>query len=194
MLTTLKIINEMVASTGTAPLTASDTSHPFYVKANNKLETVNREVQSQGWWFNKARRKLLQNIDGEVVIPTNTLHCDPVDRNLKYVIRGTRLYDLNNATFMLDRDVEVWFVDLVEIADLPPSAGEYIRAKAVYDFYLNEDGNALKVGEYKSAMLSAWVSFKGEHLKNADVNWFDGTSIAQQRRGTRGRRLPFQDE
>lgn len=193
MLTELEIINAMLASTGTAPLTTNDTQHPFYVKANNKLALVNREVQSKGWWFNRAKRTLNPNLQGEIILPSNTLHADPVDRSDGLVIRGTKLYDMENATAVLNRSVKIVFVELVPLFDLPPAAGEYIKARAVYEFYRDEDGVMPKLGEYKQARDSAWVRIKAEHLRNADVNYFDGASFAQMQRGVRARRLPLSD-
>jgi len=193
MLTELEIINAMLASTGTAPLTTNDTQHPFYVKAGYKLSIVNHAIQSKGWWFNKTTRTLNPDANGEIVLPSNTMHADPVDRRDRLTIRGTRLYDLKNATYSLNRSVELVFVDLVPIIDLPPTAGEYLTSRAVYEFYRDEDGNQPKLGEYKQARDNAWVEFKAEHLRNADVNYFDGASFAQMQRGVRTRRLPISD-
>lgn len=190
MLTELEIINAMLASTGTAPLTTNDTQHPFYVKANNKLSAVNRKVQSKGWWFNRGKRTLNPDVNGRVILPSNTLHADPVDTDDHVVIRGTTLYDIENATDILSRSIDIVFVDLVPIIQLPPAAGEYIEARAVYEFYRDEDGVMPKLGEYKSERDAAWVRMKNEHLKNADVNFFKGASFAQMQRGYRGNRLP----
>lgn len=193
MLTKLDIINDMLASTGTAPLTANDTSHPLYIKADNKLTKLNIEFQSKGWWFNRATRTLAQNVSGEVVLPSTTLHADPVDRTSRFVRRGTKLYDPENATYVLDTDVEVKFVELLDVTNLPPSAQAYLNALAVHRFYLDEDGGRLKLAEYKEARSEAWVALKAEELRNADVNFFNGHSAAQMSRGTYSSRLPLTD-
>lgn len=190
MLTELDIINAMLASTGTAPLTSNDTQHPSYVKARNKLTLVNQEVQGIGWWFNKGTRTLIPNADGELVLPSTTLHADPVSRADKVTIRGTRMYDLHEASYELHRSIVIYFVDLVPYTDLPPTAGGYIRSRAVYEFYIDEDGNQPKLDKYLRARDEAWIAFKGENLKNADVNFYDGASFALLQRGVRSRRLP----
>lgn len=190
MLTELEIINEMLVSTGTAPLTTNDTQHPFYVKADQKLASINRRVQSKGWWFNRSRRTLNPDVNGRVIIPNNTLHADPADRTDHLAVRGTRLYDLNGNTDVLSRPVEVIFVELVPVIDLPPTAGEYLTARAVYEFYRDNDGIQPKLGDYRAQRDEAWIAMKAEHLRNADVNYFDGASFAQMQRGYRGNRLP----
>jgi hypothetical protein len=190
MLTELDIINEMIVSTGTAPLTTNDTQHPFYVKADQKLQAVNRKIQSKGWWFNRGPRTLQPDVNGRVILPSNTLHADPVDETDHLTMRGTALYDLNTGTDILNRAVDIVFVELIPITQLPPTAGEYLAARATYEFYRDNDGVMPKLGEYKQSRDEAWIMMKAEHLKNADVNFFRGTSFAQMQRGYRGNRLP----
>ena len=193
MLTTLDIINAMLASTGTRPLTSNDTRHPAYTKALNKLEHTSREVQKRGWWFNASRRVMRPNTSGEVILPGRTLHADPVDRTSGIVIRGRKLYDLPNATYNIGTEIAVRYVELLPIEELPAPAADYIKSRAVYDYFLDEDGAAGKLGEYKAARDMAWVEFKDEHLKNADINYFDGTSAQALRRRGGPVRLPLRD-
>ncbi len=193
MLTELDIINAMLASTGTAPLTSNDTNHPLYKKALNKLTSVSRVIQGQGWWFNDVERTLTVDVSGEVIIPSTALHIDVVNTSRKLTVRGGKVYDLEAGNYSIGEDVKVAYVDLVPIADLPPTAWDYVSARAVYEFYRDEDGNQPKLGEYKASRDEAWVLFKQEHLKNADVNFFNGTSFQQMSRGVRTRRLPLSD-
>jgi hypothetical protein len=194
MLTKLEVINAMVASTGTAPLATNDTRHPFYIKASAKLATVSREVQSTGWWFNKSVRTLQPTLDGELILPSTALHVDPVDRGSKLVRRGTRLFDPDMASYTIGKPVRINYVELLEIEEMPPQAVAYIKARAVFEFYLDEDGNEPKLSNYRAERDSAWIGFKAEHLKNADVNFFSGTSAMQTGRGNAHRRLPLSDE
>ena len=194
MITRLQIINEMVVSTGTAPLTSSDVLHPLYIKANNKLEVVNETIQGKGWWFNTSQRTMNPIVDGEIILPGNTLHADPVSRASNLSMRGSKLYDMKNATYIIGKAVKVNFIEKLALEELPPLAANYLRAQSVYEFYSDEDGNEPKMSRYDKARMEAWVAFKGEHLKNADVNFFAGTSAAQMSRGAARRGLPLYDE
>lgn len=195
MLTTLDIINTMLASTGTAPLTSNDTNHPAYKKALNKLNAVSRTVQTKGWWFNKSVITFKRNTSGEIVLPSYTLHADPYDTGTNLVIRDGKLFDLSTRSHVLDEDVKVRFVELVALEDMPSAANEYIKARAVYEYYLDAGGTNPKLTEYKDMRNDAWVAFKAEHLRNADVNFFDGASQLERRRGnwSRTTRLPLRD-
>lgn len=194
MLTELDIINEMLASTGTAPLTTNDDQHPYYKKADRKLKKVSRDIQSKGWWFNAGPRTLRLNLDNEIALPSKRLHVDPQVTSKNYVIRGNRLYNVAEGTFKFDSEVVVNFVEIVDVEDLPPPAANYVQARAVYEYYRDNDGNAAKLSTYRDDRNEAWVEFKREHLKNADMNYFSGTSYAQmaRRRGVI-RRLPVTD-
>ena len=195
MLTTLSIINSMLAATGTAPLTANDVNHPYYVKADNKLTEVNLEFQSMGHWFNRSLRTLQPNVDDQVVLPSSTLAVDPNVVSKKYVQRGSVLWDMTNNTDEIGEAVQVWITTFIDIPNMPYVAGNYLRAKAVYDFYLDEEGTAAKLAKYESKLASAWVNLKKEELKHADENWFGSVAYAQQsRRNYSGRRLPLRDE
>ena len=190
MLQTIDIINEMLAATGAAPLTSNDTSHPYYVKAKNKLDIVNTEVQSTGWWFNTSCRTIPQDENGEILLPNNVFQADPVDTTKNYILRQGKLYDADERTYEIGEPVETVYVERVNIESLPLTVGQLIRTTAVYQFYRDEDGNQPKLGEYYRAMERAEVLLKREHLKNADVNFFYGTSAMQMQRGYRLNRLP----
>lgn len=189
MLTRLEIINDMLAATGTAALAEASTSHPLYKKADLKLEKINRLLQGPGYWFNKATRTLQPDVNGEVILPSNILSADPVDTTITVVVRGYRLYDADNATFALNKAVEVDIVENVAITDLPPTAQALLQAWAVYAFYLDEDGSGQKLTEYRGAVADARVTFRGENLKHQDVNFFRSRSFAGWARPG-ARRLP----
>jgi hypothetical protein len=193
MLTELKIINAMLASKGIAPLTSNDTRHPSYTTAAGALETTNSSIQSLGWWYNKTILTLAPNTAGEIVLPSNTLHADPTDRSHKLSIRGGRLYDRAGRTYAIGQAVKVAYVELIPVSDLPPTAWEYLRARAVYEFYLDGDGSNPKLGEYLRKRNEAYVAVRGEDLRNKDINYFDGGSFEQLHRGYRGNRLPLSD-
>lgn len=190
MLTKLEIINSMLASTGTAPLTSNDTMHPSYIKASNKLDKVSAAFQGKGWWFNQAKRLFRQNTDGEVIVPSGAMHVDPTDRTKPYTLRGTRLYNLTDATFIIGEDVEVLYVENVPIPDLPPQAQDYLAARAIYEFYRDEGGSNPKLSEYRADRDTTFVEVRLENMKNQDINWYDSPASKLLSTPTK-RRLPL---
>lgn len=173
-LTQLNVINAMLSSTGMDALTAQDTQHPRYIQALAKLTEIDGEFQNRGWWFNRSAKTLLQNQDGEVVYASNAVHVDPLDRTKLYVMRGLKLYNLTDATFNIGSDVDVTIIFQLPFDELPPLAASYLLARARHDYYLDQDGSNPKLERYAQMAQTAWVNLRGEHLKNADVNFFDG--------------------
>ena len=51
--TELQAVNEILASVGQAPVTTLEQTNPDVAIAYNTLLEVNREVQAEGWTFNK---------------------------------------------------------------------------------------------------------------------------------------------
>lgn len=182
MLTQLEIINDMLASTGTAPVSSASTRHPSYLKAQAKLDKANRRFQGKGYWFNRSTRTMRQSTAGEVILPGNTLSADPTDTTLNYVMRSGKLYDMTLGTYAINTDVEVDIVEDVNISDLPPTAANLLQAMAVLMYYVDEDGGEPKLSTYKQDYAQAAADFKQEDLKHLDINVFNGSSFARWRR------------
>lgn len=185
MYSRLDIINAMVVSTGARPLTAEQSSHPLYTKAENRLETVTTSTLSRGLWFNTECRVIAQQSDGTIVVPQDCIKADPTDRNFDLTLRGSRMYNLTTGTFEIGCDVELkMFFDL-PLEYIPVEAKSYIQAKSVYEFYLDEDGADPKLSNYRNERDIAWTALYKEHLRNRQVNVFDNptNTVSRLRRG-----------
>ena len=133
----LPAINQILAAVGQAPVTTLDTTNPDVAIAYDALLQVSREVQSEGWTFNKEYNyPMLPNTDNEIIIPDNMLQIDlhiGEHGNNKYdaVRRDGKLYDRVEHTNKwtngeMKCDV-VWHFDWV---DLPIPIQDYITARA----------------------------------------------------------------
>ncbi len=172
--TKLDVINSMLATIGMDALTANDTQHPSYKKALRVFDNINIEWQGKGWWFNTTTPTIVPTTNNELVYSIDALHVDPMDTSKNYVMRGTKLYDMDNDTGTITDSAQCWMVRLKDFSDLPPVAAAYLRAQARFEFYLDEEGGEPKLKTYQSAAALAWNFFQVEHLKNADVNMFRG--------------------
>ncbi len=174
LLTQLSTINAMIGSLGMTALTANDSSHPAYIKALAKLTELDVEFQNRGWWFNRTVVTLPQNEAGEVPYSSDMLHVDPTDRFLLYTMRQLKLYDLVNATYTIDADVECNVVYQLPFSELPPLAQVYLKDRARHDYFLDEDGGPPKLDRYAELAQVAWTQLRQEHFKNKDMNFFEG--------------------
>ena len=132
----LPAVNEILASVGQAPVTTLDQTNPDVAIAYDTLLNVSREVQAEGWIFNKEEYyELTPDVNGEIVIANNILQIDlhdEKDNQYESVRRDGKLYDKVNHTYdwstwdKVACDI-VWFFDWV---DLPRPIQDYIVARA----------------------------------------------------------------
>tara|TARA_R100001443_G_scaffold102933_1_gene111197 strand:- start:7613 stop:8227 length:615 start_codon:yes stop_codon:yes gene_type:complete len=131
----LPAVNQILQSCGQAPVTTLDQTNPDVAIAYQTLLEVSREVQAEGWSFNKEfHYDMTPDTNNEVIVPPNILQIDAT-RNasnveLDVVQRLGKLYDRANHTYTFTNKLEcdvVWFFDWV---DLPTPIADYITAKA----------------------------------------------------------------
>lgn len=171
MTTRLDVLNHMLSVVGEAPVSSASSNHPTALSAVVTLDRVNLELQSRGWWFNTdINLTLSPNELGQIILPTDTLYVDSIDTRSKLVQRGNKLYDTLNHTFAIDQDVIVDTVVKLPIADLPESAAAYVKHKAAYDFYVNDDGDETKAARLEKEVDKAWAKLQQDELKASDVN------------------------
>jgi hypothetical protein len=141
MTTQLQAINQMLTGIGQAPVVSLDIANPEIATALSILESVNREVQGEGWNFNtEINYPFTPDNDGEVVVPGNVLQiADNKTSNVqKYqtVLRGGKLYDKISHSYSFPTNAPllcdvVW---LFAFEDLPQVFQDYIAQRAARVF------------------------------------------------------------
>lgn len=184
MLTKLDIINHLLNVVGESPVTSPNSQHPTAISAVVEIDRVDLELQEKGWWFNRDKNLILSpNEAGEVVLPSNTLSVDPVNRSSQLVQRGSRFYDPLLHTYALNRRVTVNLISRLEIDELPAAAAIYIQHQAAYDFYVNDDADEEKANRLQERVLIAKAALQNAELRAGGYNAFDRTSVQILRAG-----------
>ena len=130
----LPAINQILSSCGQAPVTTLDTTNPDVAIAYDTLLQVNREVQAEGWTFNRETHyeftPATDIVDGEarkeIDIPNNILQIKLTENvdNIDYdaVRRSGKLYDRAHHRYKwpdhdtVECDV-IWEFDWVDIPE-----------------------------------------------------------------------------
>ena len=132
----LPAINQILSSCGQAPVTTLDQTNPDVAVAYDTLLQVSREVQAEGWTFNKEYHyEFTPDTDDQILIPSNILQIKLTENSANMdkdgVRRSGKLYDRHNHTYdWTDDTVEcdiVWEFDWV---DLPQPIQDFIVARA----------------------------------------------------------------
>jgi len=131
----LPAVNQILAACGQAPVTSLDQTNPDVAIAYDTLLETSREVQSEGWSFNKeAHYPMTPDSNNEIKIPNNVLQIDlsvssASDKNA--IRKDGKLYDKEHHTDQwtdgaVDCDI-TWLFDWV---DLPRPIQDYITCRA----------------------------------------------------------------
>ena len=133
----LPAINQILSSCGQAPVTTLDQTNPDVAIAYDTLLQVSREIQAEGWTFNKEYHyEFTPDTNSEIAIASNIIQLkltenssnmdhDGVRRNGKLYDRQEHTYKWTHATPVLC-DV-VWEFDWV---DIPEPIKNFITARS----------------------------------------------------------------
>ena len=141
-------------------------TNPDVAIALNTLREVSREVQSEGWTFNKEfDYTLTPNSDNEILIPDDMLQVDlnisskrSGNRQFDSINRGGKLYDRIKHTYKwTDADVKadiLWYFEWENIPD-PIQAFIVARAAAIFSSRTMGDPNLYQMLQQKEAFARA---------------------------------------
>ena len=157
-------VNEILASVGQAPVTTLDQTNPDVAIALNTLREVSREVQAEGWSFNKEYDyPITPDNNDEIKIPSNVLQMDlnttrTVNLNRDSVNRGGKLYDrMAHSYKWTDETVYVdilWEMDWGSIPE-PIQAFIVARAASIVSSRIIGDPNQYQMLQQKEAFARA---------------------------------------
>ena len=149
--TELSAVNSILGSIGQSPVTTLGTvttdatntgqeivntfANPQIALIHNLLMEVTKDVQNEGWHFNKEDDvKVSPDTNGNFIIPTNYLRYDIhdglYDRNRDVVRKNGKLYDNVLHTDVFTQDFYFDITYLLSFNDVPPAIQRYIIARA----------------------------------------------------------------
>jgi hypothetical protein len=141
MTTQLQAVNQMLTGIGQAPVVSLDIANPEISTALSILNSVNIQVQGEGWHFNtEIKYPFMPDTNGNIFIPANVLQLsDNKNENVQEyqtVIRDGKLYDkiAHTYTFPTTNPILCDVVWLFDFEDLPQVFQAYITQRAMRVF------------------------------------------------------------
>ena len=175
--TELEAVNECLENIGQTPV--STISGSLGVDAQIALSfvrKVNRELQSQGWYWNTDKEiPLTPNGAGNILVPSNTLSVDTsgVDVSRDVVQRGSLLYDRDNRTYTFTEPLTVELVVGLPFEELPETARRFIALRAARIFQDRIEGTS--GSSDMDDEMRALANLQADHLRVADYNVLSGS-------------------
>ena len=178
--TKLDAVNTMLSAIGEAPVNSLSSGLVEAEIAETILNTVDREVQSQGWHFNTEYKKsFAQDTNGEIPLGNDILRADAhLDANSKNLVqRGLRMYDRKNHTFAINEAVKLDVVAQLDFEDMPEVAKRYVTLKATRVFQDRVVGsNTLHDFQERDEQM-ALMELKEFDARSDDNNIFDNYDV-----------------
>lgn len=158
----LPAVNQILQSCGQAPVTTLDQTNPDVAIAYQTLLEVSREVQAEGWSFNKEYHyEMTPDTNEEILIPNNMLQVDlshnAANMDKDVIRRNGKLYDKAAHTYQFSGKVECDIIWLFDWVDLPTPIADFItsRAAAIVSSRIVGDSNQYQILQQKEAFARA---------------------------------------
>ena len=176
--TELEAINTMLSTIGESPVNmVEDTGNVDVVIARQILQSVSREVQARGWHFNTEKNyTITPDSKGYLVLPKTVLKADTVypDDSKDVVVRGNKLYDRENHTYVFTDAVKVEMTVLLTFDELPEVARNYVTIRASRIFQERVVGSDTLQAFNSQDEARAMVSLMEYEADTADLNILSG--------------------
>lgn len=175
MTTELDAVNIMLGTIGESPINSLDAATGVVdaVTARSILAEVSVQVQEEGWHFNTDYEfNLTPTNDGTIFVPGNAIEVDtsPYSRDYDVAIRGTRLYDRGNKTYVFTEPLKADLTILLEFNELPQAARHYIAVRAARVFQNRVVGSQVLQAFTAQDEAMALRAMKRYESRTADYN------------------------
>lgn len=179
-LTELDAVNIMLSTIGESPVSSlsADQSTVDVSLAREILREITIQVEETGWHFNTEVNWLMnRNTDGELLLPANCVQIDSSgpDAALDVAMRGRRLYNRTDHTYVFTQDVRVDMVLLLDYEEIPQAARHYIAIRAARVFQQRVVGSDTLGAFTEKDELRARAALKKFDSNTADYNILSGS-------------------
>lgn len=194
--TKLEAVNTLMTAIGEAPVNSLTSGLVDAETAETILDSVSREVQSQGWNFNTDfERSFTPDANKQIPIPSDILRIDMAERRtseLDVVARGSKLYNRATNSFYFDSSISAVSMNavvLLNFDELPESARRYVTIRSARIFQDRVVGSDTLHAFQQRDELQALVELKDADGEVSDYNIFDNYAVASVIDRTGGRVL-----
>lgn len=185
----LDVVNQMLGLQGERPVNSLESTHPSIPGAQLYLDTTDGEVQATRWWFNTEEAELAPSLGtGYIQLPNNCLSFDAYKRLPNVTVRGDRLYNADERTYVFTQPIQGILHRLVPFDELPILARVYIGTAAMLRFQNNYDADAMKSRMLQGQEQRAYANMNAEHIRVVGANMFNSPGVAVSLSEIRGNR------
>lgn len=170
MPTKLDILNHVLRQMMEEPVSSTDSNHPSAQIVMASMLTLNRSVQTRGWWFNTEYSvTLAPDLDGKILLPEDLLDMT-VPTSKSYVQRGRYAYDTQSRSFVFGDAIVLDDIKLLlDLDDTPEPFSQYIQYELAYRHHVADDGDEHKANRLMNQALVAWAQLTTIDIKHKKI-------------------------
>lgn len=171
-MTKLDAVNISLSAMGEPKISTLDGAAVDAQIASDLIDETSRSVQSRGWHWNRERLTLQPDVFGIIKIPANTSRIDTIESNVDtdVVIRGDRLYNRREASFIFELPLILEVYVFLEFEELPYSAKQYITMRASRLFQQRVLGSPVLSEYSQDEERQAYLTLVQDEHEVADYN------------------------
>lgn len=171
-MTKLDAVNICLSAMGEPKISTLDGAAVDAQIASDLIDETSRSVQSRGWHWNRERLTLQPDVFGIVKIPANTSRIDTIDgdKQTDIVVRGDRLYNRYEASFIFEKPLVLEVYVFLDFEDLPYAAKQYIAMRSARLFQQRVLGSPTLAEFGADEERQAYLTLIQDDLEVADYN------------------------
>lgn len=173
--TKLEAVNQLLMSIGESPVNTLEEGLTESGMATTVIDNISREIQSKGWWFNTELFTLTPDVNGNLLLPANTLK---VDTGFEHIVaRGSKLYNKVENTFTFTQAYPAAVVVGLDYNELPEVARHSITTRAICVFQSQTVGSTSLHSMYTTNASMAYAMLDAAELENGNYSLFDNPEL-----------------
>lgn len=182
----LDAVNIVLSGIGETPVSSLSSGLPDAESAERALDETSRDIQEKGWHCNTEKVTLKRSSTAgtvnQILLPGNTLKVDTTDEHddVNVAQRGSKLYNLDDATYEFDKDLKVEIVYNLDFDDLPYRLAYYIAWVAAGRYQMREMGSSAIAEWIQAEIIQAKAALDDSEEFADDANVLrDSKSVRQ---------------
>ncbi len=179
----MRAINTVLEALGESPVNHVDDLLEAQ-QADDKIEEVSREIQSDGWWFNtEDNYPLPLGTDGQIRLPANALKVDL--QSPHFTARGLRVYDKLNHTYIFEHPLRCTIAVGLEWDELPEVARTFVKYRSAKLLQASAVGSPTLYKFHQAEYQIALRALRKAEIENGNYSlWNNAEFVAMTNRST----------
>lgn len=175
LMTKLDAVNVCLSAMGEPSINELETAGVDAQIASDIVDETSRAVQGMGWHWNRETHTISPDVNGNIVLPSNTLRVDTIedDKSTDVIQRGLKLFDRTNNSYVFGDALKLELIVALPFDDLPFAAKNFITFRSARLMQQRALGSETLHKFNRDDEQRAWVVLLQDEAEVADASMLD---------------------